>query len=424
LISRAAGSLVCAGLVLVAVAVTGCGGGSPPAGSARFAASAPYPITAEAGLAALQAQVLRGRHLVVAHGCGDCHGGNPNPAADGWMAGKAKPDEAFVMGDYRVWPRNLTPDAETGIGRYTDRQLFNALRFGLRPGETPDVVITSTAPGVGNHPVQPNYLAPVMVWQSYRHLPDDQIRDIIAYLRQLQPVRNEIPEGVRPPDYWASEFTPEWIGNYPVAPFPTAQEELTDPARRSQVLQGRSLVVTLACGDCHGGRGSPASPRWLRGVLPAGQRIQTGPFEAEFVMGPYHVYPRNLTPDNRTGLGRFSERQIFNALRYGLRPGETADIEITSTVPGEGNHPLHPKYLAPSMPWPAWRHLTDTELWSIAAYLKHGLRPADNRVPDSDGPPDFWAGDVMSGVFGPYPAAPFPTARERSVNTAAGDPRR
>ena len=41
--------------------------------------------------------------------------------------------------------------------------------------------------------------------------------------------------------------------------------------------------------------------------------------------------------------------QICNALRYGLRPGETADIEITSSQPGASNRPLHPKYLAQPM---------------------------------------------------------------------------
>ena len=43
--------------------------------------------------------------------------------------------------------------------------------------------------------------------------------------------------------------------------------------------------------------------------------------------------PRNLTPDNDTGLGRFTERQIFNAMRFGLRPENTPDVTITSTTP-------------------------------------------------------------------------------------------
>ena len=134
--------------------------------------------------------------------------------------------------------------------------------------------------------------------------------------------------------------------------------------------------------------------------------------EQEFAIGPFKTRPRNLTPDNTTGMGRFSERQIFNSLRFGLRPGETPDVEITASTPGQGNFPLNPKYLAPPMPWPAWRHLSDDEIWALTAYLKHGVKPVRNRVADSDGPPDFWASAYTVEKIGPWPAAPFPTANE------------
>jgi mono/diheme cytochrome c family protein len=183
---------------------------------------------------------------------------------------------------------------------------------------------------------------------------------------------------------------------------------------REQVLRGRTLTVSHACGGCHGGGANPTAEGWLAGAR--------GP-QDEFLIGPcamkpgatpcFHTRPRNLTPDNLTGLGRFSERQIFNAMRYGLRPGETPDVEITSTTPGEGSFPRDPKYLAPPMPWPEWRHMTDQELRDIAAYLKHGVKPVRNRVADSEGPPDFWASEYTAEKIGPYPLPPFPTAREQ-----------
>src|SRR5690606_23185092 len=131
-----------------------------------------------------------------------------------------------------------------------------------------------------------------------------------------------------------------------------------------------------------------------------------------FVIGPFRTRPRNLTPDNATGVGRFSERQLFNALRFGLRPGETADVEITSMTPGEGNFPANPKYLAPPMPWPAFRNMQDDELQAIAVYLKNGVLPVSNRVKDSDGPPDFWASEYTPEKIGPYPPPAYPTTRE------------
>jgi len=174
------------------------------------------------------------------------------------------------------------------------------------------------------------------------------------------------------------------------------------PAR---IALGRHLVVSHACGDCHGGGSDPSAKGWLDG--------DRGPLQ-EFKIGPFTTRPRNLTPDNETGLGRFTERQIFNALRYGLRPGETPDVEITSTVPGEGNFPLHPHYLAPPMPWPSWRHMSNEELYAIAAYLKNGLKPVSHKVIDSEGPPDFWVSEYTVEKIGANPAYQFPTANERA----------
>ena len=170
-----------------------------------------------------------------------------------------------------------------------------------------------------------------------------------------------------------------------------------------QILRGRDLVIDHGCGDCHGFTPDPAAKGFL-----AGWRDST----MDFPIGPFKTRARNLTPDNTTGMGRFSERQIFNALRYGLRPGETPDVEITSTAPGKGNFPQNPKYLAPPMPWPAFRHMSDQELRDIAAYLKKGVKPVRNRVPDSEGPPDFWASAYTVEKIGPYPAAKFPTENE------------
>jgi hypothetical protein len=177
------------------------------------------------------------------------------------------------------------------------------------------------------------------------------------------------------------------------------------PVTQEQVVRGRLLVVSHACGGCHSG-GNTANPglgKWLAGVVGDTDFFQIGPFKTR---------ARNLTPDNTTGLGRFSERQIFNALRYGLRPGETPDVEITSTTPGQGNFPASPKYLAPPMPWPSWRHMSDQELWDIAVYLKHGIQPVVNKVKDSDGPPDFWASAYTPDKIGTYPLAVYPSGSE------------
>jgi mono/diheme cytochrome c family protein len=261
-----------------------------------------------------------------------------------------------------------------------------------------------------------------MPWVFWRYMSDRELWDIAAYLKHgLKPVSNEIPTSDAPEDKWASRYSVDSIGTHVLPPFPAAREELRAPEKRAQVLRGRELVASRACSGCHGGtppsagRGAtglhPGQENWLVGMTSPEQEFRIGDCEDPESDGCFVTRPRNLTPHNTTGIGRFTERQIFNALRFGLRPGETPDVEITSAVPGEGNFPEHPKYLAPPMPWPSWRHMPDQDLWDIAAYLKHGVKPVENKVEDSEGPPDFWAGLVKEFVR-PLPAAEFPTDNE------------
>lgn len=200
----------------------------------------------------------------------------------------------------------------------------------------------------------------------------------------------------------------------PTAAGPAGRGSARPDSLMDQVLQGRYLVISHDCGGCHGGI-DPTSKGWLAGVMTPRQVFQIG---ACNYLHPeakpcFLTRPRNLTPDNTTGLGRFSERQIFNALRYGLRIEDTPDVEITSSTPGQGNFPLHPHYLAPPMPWPAWRHMPDADLWAIAAYLHLGVKPVVNKVEDSEGPPDFWASAYTVDEIGTYPSPAFPAASER-----------
>jgi mono/diheme cytochrome c family protein len=364
-------------------------------------------------------QVLRGRQLVISHDCGGCHGGIDNPAAEGWLAGLMSPAQEFLIGPcawepgatpcFRTRPRNLTPDNVTGMGRFSERQIFNALRYGLRPGETADVEITSTTPGEGNFPINPKYLAPPMPWTAWRHMPDQALWDIAAYLKHgVKPVSNRVEDSEGPPDFWVSAYTEEVFGTHPAQPFPTASEVMpSGSVDMDQVLRGRQLVVEHGCGDCHGGFANPASEAWLAGVMGPEQVFPVGPCLEDPSAPCFMMRPRNLTPDEATGIGRYSERQIFNAIRHGLRPSGTPDMEITSD-----NFPEEPDYLAPGMPWAEKRHMPDEDLWAIIAYLKNGVRAVSNTVEDTDRPPEGWASEYADGKIGTYPAAPFPTANE------------
>src|SRR5687767_7669610 len=107
--------------------------------AARAAGTAP-PVLPEAVDSEQAAQpdiVQRGRYLVITHACGECHGGGNNPAAKGFLAGlgASEPLAEFKIGPppcgtdpaakgcFTTRPRNLTPDNDTGLGRFTERQI-------------------------------------------------------------------------------------------------------------------------------------------------------------------------------------------------------------------------------------------------------------------------------------------------------------
>lgn len=123
--------------------------------------------------------VARGKYLVKIMGCGDCH-------TPGYFLGKpdlAHPlsgsDVGFAMPGLGIrWGANLTPDPETGLGKWTDAEIITALRTGV----TPD----------GRR------LIPAMPYGDFSALTDQDVRAIVAYLRALPPVRNVVPGPAAP----------------------------------------------------------------------------------------------------------------------------------------------------------------------------------------------------------------------------------
>jgi mono/diheme cytochrome c family protein len=178
----------------------------------------------------------------------------------------------------------------------------------------------------------------------------------------------------------------------------------------AQVTQGRAIVTSSGCIDCHNrGKNDPTDTNWMAGYIGAAGGQGPGTFN----IGPFQTYAANLTPDNTTGIGMHTDRQIYNALKYGLDPEDTPDVVITSTTPGQGNFPANPHYLAPPMPWFSIRHLSDAEIWAIVAYLKHGIKAVSNTVPDSQGPGDFWASSYTPDKIGPADFPAYPTGNEQ-----------
>lgn len=142
--------------------------------------------------------------------------------------------------------------------------------------------------------------------------------------------------------------------------------------------RGKYLVKSIGCGDCHTPKKmTPQGPvedeaRLLSGhpegsALPEppaakGPWIATATWDLTAWSGPWGVsYAFNLTPDENTGIGSWSEETFVAALRTGRHMGVSRPI-------------------LPPMPWTAIRNLDDEDLKSMYAYLR-SIPPVKNRVP-------------------------------------------
>jgi len=132
-----------------------------------------------------QALVARGEYLVELLGCGTCHTDGAllgSPVMSRSLAGSSvgiaytSPLEARNPGV--VFAPNITPDRDSGIGRWTEDEIAGAVRTGL-----------------GRHGPQGIL---VMPWQAYSKISDDDTRAIVGYLRSLKPVEHQVPNDVSP----------------------------------------------------------------------------------------------------------------------------------------------------------------------------------------------------------------------------------
>lgn len=196
--------------------------------AAWFAACWLWRLTVNRGPAvrveAAPTQVERGRYLAAAADCAACH-----TVEDGapWAGGVPL---ASPFGT--IHGTNITPDAGTGIGRYTAEEFFRALTRGeARDG---------------------HQLYPAMPYVSYRAMTREDSDAIYAYLMHQPPVRlRNRPNGLRFPYNFRSGLVP-WNLLYADAEAPAPSIGNSDEWQR-----GRYLVETLGhCGECHSPRGA------------------------------------------------------------------------------------------------------------------------------------------------------------------------
>jgi hypothetical protein len=271
-------------------------------------------------------RLVRGRYLANAvSGCVFCH------SEHDWKAPGA-PEVESKLGAGQVFPLvglpgtvvapNITPDSASGAGSWSDDQLARAIREGIgHDGRT---------------------LFPLMPYEHFRTMSDEDLASVVVYIRSLQPVRNLLPNTqIVFPVNFLIRSVPQPV----TEPVPAGNS--TDPVER-----GRYLVEISGCSDCH----TPQKQ---------GQPIAALSFAGGFeLQGPFGtVTSSNITPDP-SGISYYDENLFIQAMR-------------TGTVGARSLNPI--------MPWAMFRHMTDEDLKSIFAYLRT-LKPVHHRV-DNTLPP-------------------------------------
>jgi mono/diheme cytochrome c family protein len=226
---------------------------------------------------------MRGAYLVTTiAACGNCH--TPRDAAGHVIANRTLAGGLeFDIPPAHVVAPNITPDPETGIGKWSEAQIVTALRDGKRPDGT--------------------IIGPPMAFDFYRQISDRDAAAIAAYLLGLQPVRQAVGRTLFKIPLSASYGAPV--------------THVDEPPRADKVAYGRYLAGPVGhCMECHTPFGAP-------GELDL-SRLGAGGRELPVLDKPGAiVVARNITPDPEHGIGKWSDADIKHAITTGIRPDGT-----------------------------------------------------------------------------------------------------
>jgi mono/diheme cytochrome c family protein len=276
-------------------------------------------------------QINKGRYLATAADCVACHtiqnGGKP-------FAGGRAIETPFG----NITSPNITPDAGTGIGSWTDEQFDNAVRNGLRPDGS--------------------RLYPAMPYTSYTKMSHDDVVAIRAYLNTVEPVRHPVVVNTLPFPFNMRTSMRVWDAVY----FRPGEFK-SDPQKAADWNRGAFLVEGPGhCTACH-------TPKSFLG----------GDKSGEYLRGSYLQgwFAPDITNDDRVGLGPWSADDI---VAY-LKTGHNRITAATGPMAEEIEH--------------STSKLKDEDLAAMAAYLKSLPGSADSPAPLNADDPAMVAGQAI-----------------------------
>jgi mono/diheme cytochrome c family protein len=250
----------------------------------NIAASAAFILVGSlSAMATAETAVERGSYLVNTIGaCGNCHareahGKSFHPGrtlAGGFVFDEIDPGLGHVIAP------NITPDRDSGIGRWSEADIVLALRNGKRPDGS--------------------IIGPPMPIPVYSQLSDQDATAIAAYLLSAKPVKNAVEK---------SQY------KEPLTDYGPPVTHVDAPSPEDKVAYGAYLVTFGHCVLCHTPPGDN-EPLNMKLAFAGGY-----PFPAFAGIGP--SVSRNITSDPDQGLGKWSDQDIKNAITKGVRPDGT-----------------------------------------------------------------------------------------------------
>jgi mono/diheme cytochrome c family protein len=262
--------------------------------------------------------VERGEYLARAADCVVCHTAKDGTAFAGGLA--------FVLPFGTIYSTNITPDAETGIGSYTDADFLNAVHKGIGRGNTK--------------------LYPAMPYTSYTYMSDADALAIKAYLFTLKPVHAPAPKNTL-----AFPFNQRGLMSMWSVLFNSDKRFEPHVDRSAEWNRGAYLVEAMAhCGECH-------TPRNLFFALNNRQKF------GGTVQAGWRAY--NITADRSSGVGAWSDADLTNYLSIGHADGRgTASGPMGEAVDE------------------SLSHLKPSDITAIVAYLRSVPGVATSDLPE------------------------------------------
>jgi mono/diheme cytochrome c family protein len=278
-------------------------------------------------IAATPEKIARGEYLArYVAGCVVCHGTRDWSRFSGPLQpGTEGGGSVFDIGIASLHASNITP---AGIGAWTDGELIRAITEGVSRDGRP--------------------LFPLMPYENYGMMAPDDLEAIVAYIRSLKPIAIVPPAPVT-----RIRFPLNLIVR--TMPRPAAPAPRPDPIT-DRIAYGKYVTTMASCGHCHTPREGDDS---VKGKAFAGGE----PFP---LPGGRVQFSANITPDQRTGIGTWTEAQFIDRFKINA-------LLDDETLKAQSGHRTE-------MPWRDYSGMTREDLSAIYLYLRT-VPAVPNEVP-------------------------------------------